>query len=230
MVNSIAFLAAFDGSPKTDWHVWENDFDFYLATDWVITETGSGTRAIAQAVNGILVVTNAGADNDVNSLQARDVASGQVAEHWKWISGKRLYFGCRFKISDATESDLFIGLHLTATVPATTPPVDGIYFRKDDGDTHIDCIVRKDDTETGSLTNVAQMVSDTYTVLEFYYDGKTLANGGQIQFFKDGAPNAAVPLTNVPDDEEMAISFAHQNGAAAAKVLSLDWIRVIEER
>ncbi len=230
MVNSIAFLAAYDGSPRTDWHEQLFDFDFYLATDWVITETGSGTRAISQAVNGILVVTNAGADNDVNSLQARDVASGQVAEHWKWISGKRLYFGIRFKISDATQSDLFVGLHITTTTPATTPPVDGIYFRKDDGDTHIDLIVRKDDVETLSLTNVAQMVSDTYTVLEFYYDGKTLANGGAIQFYKDGVPIGSVPLTNVPDDEELAISFAHQNGEAAAKALSLDWIRVIEER
>ncbi len=35
--------------PPTDFHEWVQHFDLYLATSWVITETGSGTRAIAQA-------------------------------------------------------------------------------------------------------------------------------------------------------------------------------------
>jgi len=92
-----------DGLPPTDWDVWFDDFQLYLATSWVITETGSGTRAIAQAKPSYLLITNAASDNDVNSLQARDVASGQVAEHWKYEAAKRMYFGTRFKISDATK-------------------------------------------------------------------------------------------------------------------------------
>lgn len=229
-MTGMAFLPARDGSPKTDWHEWFDDFDFYLATSWVITETGSGTRAIAQAKDGVLVITNAAADNDVNSLQARDVASGQVAEHWKWIAGKRLYFGARLKVSDATQSDFVVGLHITATTPVASAPTDGIYFRKDDGDAYLDGIVNKNSTTTGSPTAMATLSNDTYYVFEFYYDGKTAANGGMIQFYLDGVNVGNCDLDNVPDDEELAISFAHQNGEAVAKIMSIDWIRVVQER
>jgi len=214
-----------DGYAPTDWHLWQDDFDFYLATNYVITETGSGTRAISQADNGVLVITNAAADNDVNSLQLRDVASGQVAEHWKFVAGKPLYFGIRFKISDATQSDFVLGLHITATTPVASAPSDGIYFRKDDGDRLIDLVGRKNSTgseASGVLGVSGYMTDDTWTVLEFYYDGTTAV----IQAFQDGVAFAGIPLTNVVDDEELVISFAHQNGTDAAKVMSIDWIKV----
>lgn len=211
-----------------DWVRWENDFHFYLATDWVITETGSGTRAVGQIKDGVFVVTNAAADNDVNSLQLRSIASGAVAEHWKFVSGKKLRFAARFKISDATQSDFVIGLHITATAPVATPPTDGIFFRKDDGDRLIDFCVRKNDTAstaTGELGRSGYMTDDTYTCLEFIYDG-----GSMITAYQDGVPFGSCPLTNVPDDEELAVSFAHQNGTDAAKVLSMDYIGVWQER
>ena len=53
-----------------------------------------------------------------------------------------------------------------------------------------------------------------------------LASSSAIQAYQDGTPFAAIPLTNVVDDEELAISFAHQNGEAVAKVMSIDWIKV----
>lgn len=214
-----------DGYAPTDWAIWQDDFQFYLATDWVITETGSGTRAVSQALGGQLVITNAAADNDVNSLQLRSVASGAVAEQWKFIAGKPLYFGVRFKISDATESDFVIGLHITATTPVASAPTDGIYFRKDDGDRLIDLVGRKNSTGSevaGVLGVSGYMTNDTWTVLEFYYDGVTSA----IQAFQDGVGFGSIPLTNVVDDEELAVSFAHQNGEGVAKLLTLDWIKV----
>jgi len=230
MTSSLAFLAGRDGSPKTDFHEWFDDFDDYSASEWVITETGSGTRAVADAKDGILVVTNAASDNDVNSLQWSGLTGSGVAETWKFVEGKRLYFGARLKISDATESDLKVGLHITDTTPIGSTVTDGIFFRKDDGDADLDGIVVKDSTSTGSPTAMASMADDTYTVLEFYYDGTTAANGGMIQFFKDGVNVGNVDLDNVPDNEELAISFAHQNGEGVAKILSVDWIRVVQER
>ncbi len=228
-----AFLRGPDGMPRMFWHQWWDDFDFYLATNYVITETGSGTRAISQSANGNLVITNAAADNDVNSLQLRDVASGQVAEHWKWVAGKRLWFEARFKVSDATQSDLVIGLHITATTPVASAPTDGIYFRKDDGDRLLDLVVAKNSTaSTGSGVAGASgyLTDDTFTTIAFYYDGKSVANGGVIQAIQDGVVFASCPLTNVVDDEELAISFAHQNGEAVAKLLTLDYIYVAQER
>lgn len=214
-----------DGFDPKDWYIRDIDFHRYLATDWVITETGSGTRAVSQSPFGVLVVTNAAADNDVNSLQESSVAAGAVAEQWKFVAGKPLYFGTRFKLSDATQSDLVIGLHITATTPIASAPTDGIYFRKDDGDRLIDLVGRKNSAGSevaGVLGTSGYLTDDTWTKLEFYYDGVSSC----IQAFQDGVGFGSIPLTNVVDDEELAISFAVQNGEAVAKVLSLDWIKV----
>ena len=45
----------------------------------------------------------------------------------------------------------------------------------------------------------------------------------------DLAGNACVN-TNAPDDEELAVSFGIQNGAAAAKVMTMDYISAGKER
>lgn len=225
-MSGIAFLAARDGSPKTDYHEWFNDFDFYLATDWVITEQGSGTRAIAQTKGGVLVVTNAAADNDSNNLQLRDVASGQVAEHWKWVSGKKLYFGARFKVADMTQSDWVFGLQITGTEPIDAALTDGIWFRKNDGDADLDFVVSKDSATTGTKTALKVLSNDTYYVMEFYYDGTS----DYIQAFVDGVNVGNVSVDYAPDNEELTLSFALQNGTDAAGVLSIDWVRIIQER
>src|SRR3990167_2330791 len=135
-----------DSMAPMDWDVWMDDFHLYLATSWVITETGTGTRAISQAKGGILLITNAASDNDANFFQARDVASGQVAEHFKHVAAKRMYFGARFKVSDVEQSDFVMGLQVTDTTPLAV--ADGIYFRKDDGDDDLDFVVMKDSVAT----------------------------------------------------------------------------------
>src|SRR5512146_299768 len=106
-VTALNFTGRTDDAVWMRWREWYQDFELYLATDWVVTETGSGTRAVSQAKDGILVITNGASDNDVNSFQKSSLASGAVAEQWKWIAGKKLYFGARFKISGATQSDFF---------------------------------------------------------------------------------------------------------------------------
>ncbi len=211
----------------TDFDVWMDDFHFYLATSYVNSETGSGTRAIAQAKGGILLVTNAGADNDRNFFQNVDVASGQVAEHYKFVLLKSLYFGCRFKTSDATQTDILFGLQITDTTPLAV--TDGIFFRKDDDARIISLVGCKNSTESvsnGVDGTSGYLVSDTYTTLEFLYD----PSAAKISGYQDGINFASIPLTNVVDDEELAISWGIQNGAAAAKTLSVDWIRVVAER
>lgn len=215
-----------DGLAPTDWHLWFDDFDDYAATDWIITTTeggsGSASEAVASAKDGILVITNDNADNDKDCFQWAGVDGSAVAETWKWVAGKPLYFGARFKVNEVIQSDFTMGLYTTNTDP-TAGVVDGIFFRKDDGDTDIDCIVVKDSTSTGSVTGAATAVADTYMVLEFYYDGVS----SNIVFYKDGVAIGSVDLDNVPDNEELAISFHIQQGEATnVKIMSVDWIKV----
>lgn len=197
------------------------DFNNYAAADWVITTVeagaGSATEALANAAGGVLVVTNDAADNDYDAFQWAG-GSGAVVESFKYASTKKLQFSARFKVSDADQTDLMIGLYITDTDPIGGVS-DGIYFRVADGDASLTFVVEKNATETVVDTDV-DLSDDTYVTVEFYYDG----GGQRIMAFVNGAHACSAPLTNVPDDEELALSFAVQNGEAVAKVLSLDYI------
>lgn len=212
-------MTMFEFEPKSDWTEYWNDFLDYTAGDWTVTTTeggsGSATEAVGNLAGGVLVVTNDDADDDRDFFQF-------AKETFKYISGKRLYFGARFKASDATQSDIVFGLQITDTTPLAVS--DGIWFQKDDGDTNIDFHVAKDSTQT-DVTAVGTLADDTYIKVEFYSDGS-----GPIFIYVDGVEVGSAAITNAPDDEELTISFGIQNGEAAAKVLSVDWIRVAQER
>lgn len=199
-------------------HVFFDDFDTFAAADWTITTTeagsGSATEALANADGGVLLLTNAAGDDDRDFLQ-------KVGESFKLEVGHRLWFGARLKVSDATQSDWVMGLQITDTTPLAVS--DGIYFRKDDGDTQIDFVVVKDSVAT-TVTSVGLNADDTYVVIGFTYDGV-----GKVVPFVNGAAGSAV-TTNLPNDEELTISFGIQNGAAAVKTMSVDYVYAAKER
>ena len=207
---------------KSDWIEYWNDFTKptdYDTNDWTLTTVEAGassaTEAIGNLLGGVLVVTNDAADDDSDFFQS-------AKEIFKWTSGKRLYFGMRAKISDVTQSDFVFGLQITDTTPLAV--TDGMYFQSDDGDAYLDFHSVKNSTAT-DVTQLATLTNDTYFVIEAYYDG-----ANKWELFFNGATVGACALTNVCDDEELAISFGIQNGEAVAKILSVDWIRVVQER
>ena len=110
------------------YHVYHNDFDTYLASDWTITTTeggsGNASEALGDGDGGLLVITNDDADNDNDFLQL-------VKEGFKYEAGKQLAFNARFKTSDADASDVVMGLQITDTSPLNT--TDGVFFLLTDG-------------------------------------------------------------------------------------------------
>lgn len=221
-VSSTSFWGSFGDMSPTKYHKYFNDFDTYLASDWSITTVeagaGSATEAVTEFDGGALLITNDAADND------RDVFF-LAGESFKFVSGKKLWFGARFQVSDATESDAFIGLSInTATDPVGTAPTDGVFFRKDDGDTNLDFVVTKNSTATTSSA-LATMANATAIEVAFYYDGVS-----NIAVWVDDALVDNVATTNLPDDEVLAVFFAIQNGAAAAKTMTIDYVFAAKER
>jgi len=214
------------GNPLA-WQIYFDDFHVYLpggagAGDWTKTETGSGTQVIADEAGGVLLLTCAAADNDRIQLQL-------VAENFLPATDKQCAFAARVKISDATQSVCAIGL---ATEQATTNFFhdtgdlwlydDGIMFRKDDGNTNWDFVIRKNDLETeaaGILT-----ATTGYVVLGFYYNGAdrvtyyTAAETAAGSIYQSGGN------TNWPNDAELVPTLFIENGEAVAKALSVDYI------
>lgn len=200
-------------------HMFFDDFDKYTATDWTITTTeagaGDAAEALANADGGILTITNDAADDDHDFFQ-------KPGESFKFVAGKKLWFKARFKVSDATQSDFVMGLQITDTSPLAV--TDGVYFRKDDGDAYLDFVVIKNSTAT-TATAVHTVVDDTYLIVGFYYNGVDA-----IEYYIDDVKTGTSVVTNLPDDEELTISFGIQNGEAVAKVMSVDYILAAKER
>lgn len=199
-----------------NWHVYFNDFDslaeFNGITDtatWDVTAVGVNTLALADGDHGLALITNAAADNDGTFFQKK-------GESFRYEAGKPLLFGARFKVSDATQSDWIAGLVITDTTPLDV--TDGIFFQKDDGDAQIDFHVEKNNVASDA-SNIATNVADTFVTLQFAYDGES-----KIWYAVNGALKGSVALTNVPDDEDLTVSFGVQNGEAVAKTMTIDYI------
>jgi hypothetical protein len=200
----------------TKFHTYYEDFDYYVAANWTVTETQAGaTQALTDGDGGLLLITNTAADNDLVALQ-------KVGESYRFASGKELFFEARLKVSDATESDVVIGLQITDATPLDVS--DGVFFIKADGSTSVSLLVEKNGTAT-TTSSVATMANDTFISLGFYYDGAS-----SIQYFVDGVVKGTSVTTNLPDDEDMTVSIALQNGEAVAKTMTVDYVFVAKER
>lgn len=218
-------LGNYAGLNPARYHLWFDDFDGYTAAEWVVTETQAGaTQAATSADGGVLALVNTAADDDLNSIQWAGGA-GAVVETFKYESGKDMVISARFKVSDATQSDLLIGLAITDTSPLATLPTDGLFFYKADGAATLTAQLRKNGTAT-SLA-VGTMANDTYVEVALVFNSSL----GRWQTFLNGVLVASTTtLTNVVDDEEIAVTISVQNGEAAAKTLSVDWLMVAKAR
>ena len=197
------------------WHTYFNDFDHYTAAQWTVTLAGAGTQALTDEDGGVILLTNAAADDNSVFVQ-------KVGESFKFVLGKKLIFAARLKVSDATQSDFVMGLQITDTTPLAVS--DGVFFQKDDGDAFLDFHVEKNGTASDA-TALATIVSDTYLEVAFYFNGKD-----EVQYFTNGIQRGTLPLTNLVDDEELTVSYGVQNGEAVAKTMNVDYIFAAKER
>lgn len=218
-VSEASIFADFPEPSPTTVYEFFTDFFTYTAGDWVVTETDAGaTQALAAGEGGWLLVTNTAADDDLVALQKTPASFALTA-------GKRAWFSARFKVSDATQSDIAIGLQVVDTTPLDV--TDGIYFLKADGAATISVICRKNAT-TGSTSAsaVATLASDTFVTVGWYYDGVSKINyavNGTVLGALDGSS------TYLPDTA-VTVSFAIQNGEAVAKTMTVDSIFAAVER
>lgn len=184
---------------------------------WTATlvEAGAGESTVTQAdeVGGAIVLTTDANEDDGVNLQ-------KIGEAFELTSGQSaVYFGIRFKASEATQSDILAGLCITDTT-LLGGMTDGVYLEKLDGSTSISCVTEKDSTET-QTDSAGTFAADTYTIWEFFFDGTS------VYFFVDGTL-AATHTANIPDDEALTPSVHFLAGATTAKTLTIDWIRAIQ--
>jgi hypothetical protein len=183
---------------------------------WTTTlvEAGAGgesTVTAATTVNGGgLLLTTDNAEDDGINLQ-------MLGEAFQPAASTLLYFGAKVQISDATQSDLILGLCITDTT-LLGGMTDGIYFRKVDGSTTLSAVLEQDSSETTSTA--VTLVADTDYYLEI------VANGVTVDFYVDGTMLTQMAQTNVPDDELLTPSIHFLTGAAAVITCLVKELRV----
>lgn len=208
--------------PPTDFYEWFHDFLGYDASNFVVTDTGSGTQVVNDAAGGVLVMTTGATENDHDYMQWDGEDNGSVAEIFGLSASKEFYIGARFKIDDVTQADFALGLQVTDTTPLAT--TDGVWIGTDDGDANLDVHVAASSSQTNAAA-VATLINDTYVTVELVYGG----NSQPIQIFVDGVKVGGIAVTNLPTTE-LTASWAIETGEGEARVLSIDWIRIVVER
>lgn len=208
-------LGSFILPDMTSAHVYMEDFNYFDANNWTVTEVGTSVVTLGNQDGGNLLLQNSAADDDSVFLQ-------KVGESFLFKTGKKLWFDCFIDVIDATLSDVLIGLQVTDTAPLSV--TDGVYFIKNSGAATVDFVVVKDSTST-ITTGVATLANASFKRLSFFYDGVD-----SITIFDDGVAVARSSTVNLPNVETLTVSFGIKNGAAAPKTMSIDYIMAAKER
>lgn len=186
---------------------------------WTELSGGAGTPlAPIDVVGGGGQLTNGALDNNYYTYQ-----SG--GEFCQLQTDKDMWFRAKIQISDATQSDFFLGI--CARIGAGNMfdnRIDAVGFHKEDGDTNIDFEMRNV-TGPGDALAQGTLVDATDIILGFRWD----SYNQQVNFWIDD-----VYITRITDPlyiptTEMCVSFGCRNGEAAAKSMIVKEILVAQE-
>lgn len=187
----------------------------YLAGNYTITTTGSGTATLVSGKGGVLTLTNGASNNDNIFLQWKG-GNATTIEPFVFEANKKFVFKTRLKVDNVTNSQIVIGLQKTDTSPLAVS--DGVYFIKAASSALFSLVLAKNSTLT-TLTSVATIVNDTFIELAYFYNG-----AGKIEIFVNGVKTSSTTtLTNLPTTT-LTLSYGVQNATAASRVLSINSI------
>lgn len=188
--------------------------------EWTITHTSAGTGAsIVQASNirgGVMNLSPASNDNDGINMQHQEaafsIASGTTSP---------IYFGIRYQVDEATQTDFVVGL--VEKDPVTIDGSShGIFFKTTDGGTYVKACVMKDGTTTKTLVATTGLTADTWYIDEFI-----AWSTGSVEYWHNGS-TVGKYTSNVPTTD-LAVTIAFETGASnTSNDFFVDWIRAIQ--
>jgi len=192
--------------------------DFTTGCEFTNTpvEAGAGDSITSQAITAgnRMLMTNAGNENDGCNIQL-------VGTPFQIAADKPVYFGVKMSISDATETDLLVGLASTDTTLIAAHAItviNGVFFYKDDDATAITTNTMK--ASVNSDATVGTAMDTSKHVYEILFDGTSLS------YFFDGA--LVNTVTSGWPTVVLTPSISLMNGAAAVKTGLVEWMRCIQ--
>lgn len=197
---------------------WKLDYRDVVSTTTAAGQTVTATNGtlvpLGSVTGGAVTLTLGGADNDLLTVQGSSEPF-RFAQQWP------AYYGCKFQLVDADQTDFFAGFCITdATLEGGL--TDGIYFRLVDESAVLSLVLEKDNAE--SLTTIATLADATTYTLEMYFDGT------YVYVYLNGALVSTVAASNANfcNDEDLAGTFGVQAGEATANNCILYWARALQ--
>jgi len=209
-------------------HRLELDFCCFDSDCWTTTTTekgsGSATETCIDAVNGVLQITNAGADNDLDELV-------YGCECFQLVDNFELYAEVRLRIDDPDNADWWFGL-ITGN-SFFTPPNDYVVFFGDVATGGDSVYFANAFNGAGNQVDTGiDLPDDTWYRFGFHWDGK-----GTIRWFvftdaQEGGYCVATGsvTTYIVQDEELNVGFGIRNAEADAHSLDIDYLYVVQKR
>ena len=190
----------------------------YLPSEWRTTLVGASTVAHTDVLGGGILLTAEAADNDGVKLQLGDSVAG---ENISFASRYPTYFGVKFQVIDATQTDTLFGFCITDTA-CLDAVTDGMYFRNIDEFDTLYFVLEQDSVE--SVTAVGTLADATDIVAEFLY------TDGSVKVYINSALAATIEDTdaNFPDDELLRGTIEFLEGEIAAHTCTIKEFRFFQ--
>lgn len=184
------------------------------ATGSIVTQTNGTLVATDSTTGGAVTLTVVAGDNNLITVQSH-------SEAFKFATRWPAYYGCKFQLVDADQTDLFAGWCIKDTT-LEAGLSDGLYFRLVDESAVLSLVL--ENTNVEATVEIATLADATDYTLEMYHDGN------YVYAYVNGALAASVAVSNAsfPNDEDLCGTFGIQTGAAAANNAKLYWARAIQ--
>lgn len=232
------------GLPDPSWaHVYHNDFDTYLASDWTTTVVGSGTVTLGTTDGGsIVLITSAGAADSV--LMQLKSASFQA------VLGKDVFFKLQGTVFvDATNDTIHAGLIATSTTPLAA--ADGVFLVKAAGAAtwQLNAVIGGVTTSAILPVAIPLVAGTSFEVgihidylgnIEAFLNPTTGAAWQQLSGTSSAANAslsrgrvAAIPASSLANGVTQVLlnpSFGVTNGAAAIHTFGVDYVTAVRHR
>lgn len=202
---------------------------------WIGTALSSGVTVLnTDAIGGWAFLQNDGTNDNSGSQIQSDI------EAFGLQLGKDLYYGCRMKAGEWTESHFFAGFGITDTTfldgadgTAALANTASLGFFSPDGDANLYLVAGNGASTIVGQTSIMAPVAGTVYVLEFVVKVDPLVSGkAVISVFVNGQPIGQPVTWTGLSTTEMAATQAYVSGAAGAATVqyaAFDWVCAIAE-
>src|SRR3990167_5386736 len=180
LIRDIPFID--HGVGPSSWSFWDDFNDFNMSetsalAKWTKYEEGASSQLLdLTETGGALILTQNAGDAETISLIAN---SGIKLSDLK--AGESLYFGARFKTTDADDTHIHIGMGIHDTDYIDGVPADYIAFQLVEGVATLNLNIVKDAAETASDA-IATIADATWARVFFEYVPSSTTDIGDVKY------------------------------------------------